>query len=82
MTIPGDKNIIAFVQDSWRPTCERAEREGDIMVRLVENGVPSVSDIFCQGDVIDCDAWLDEKGCGDASRFGCKSSIKIIIPVI
>ena len=32
------------------------QNEGEIMMELVEAGIPYVSDIFCHGDVLEKDA--------------------------
>lgn len=46
---------IAFLKDTWRIAVEDMEKEGDIMIELVESGVSYISDIFCHGDVrVDC----------------------------
>ena len=50
---PDENPKVACLKDTWRIDCEGAEKEGDILVDLVEGGVCNVSDIFCQGDVPD-----------------------------
>lgn len=49
---------VAFLKDTWRND-EDAEKEGEIMVELVEADVPHVSDIFCHGDVVQEDVGGD-----------------------
>lgn len=46
---------IAFLKDTWRTSIPGSEKEGDIMVELIEDGVSNVSDIFCHGDLTECD---------------------------
>lgn len=42
---------IAFLKDTWHIEAEDMEKEGEIMVEMVEAGVKFVSDIYCHGDV-------------------------------
>lgn len=46
---------IAFLKDTWRGDSEKMEKEGEVFMELIDAGVPNVSDIFCQGDVLDRD---------------------------
>lgn len=48
-----EEYCISFLKDTWRSAGSETQKEGDIMVELVEAGVPYVSDIFCHGDVQD-----------------------------
>ena len=48
-----DKHQIAFLKDTWRADVADMEPEGDVVVDLVESGVPHISDIYCQGNVDD-----------------------------
>ena len=48
---------IAFLKDTWRGDSDgdKMEKEGEVFMELIAAGVPNVSDIFCQGDVLDRD---------------------------
>ena len=48
---------IAFLKDTWRGDSDgdKMEKEGEVSMELIVAGVPNVSDIFCQGDVLDQD---------------------------
>lgn len=48
------KYTIAFLKDTWRTSVPGSEKEGDIMVELIEDDVSNISDIFCHGDLTDC----------------------------
>lgn len=50
---------IAFLKDTWRVDASGMEKEGEIMIELVEAKVSNVSDIYCHGDVLEDDATLD-----------------------
>lgn len=54
---------ICFLKDTWRIATEEMEKEGDIMVELIEAGVDFISDILSHGDV-----GLSEDETCDASR--------------
>ena len=54
---------IAFLKDTWRTSVPGSEKEGDIMVELIEDGVKNISDIFCHGDLTEC---------SDADYVKCK----------
>lgn len=46
-----EEYCISFLKDTWRSAGSETQKEGDIMVELVEAGVPYVSDVLCHGDV-------------------------------
>lgn len=72
----GEKNYsIAFLKDTWRISATGVEKEGEVYNELLEEGVPFVSAIFCQGDVIQSTSDADEVKTGPGScervSFAC-----------